>query len=97
MSRRAPRTGRTGRTVYPLAGAKLNAEWLLEFMLSTMLMNVNMELDRDGQMALYQRDFQMAYLRGWWNYRRPDVQAALGVIRELTAMMRPGAAGSREM
>lgn len=81
---------RTGRTVYPLAGAKLNAEWLLEFMLSTMLMNVNMELDRDGQMALYQRDFQMAYLRGQWNYRRPDVQAALGVIRELTAMMRPG-------
>ncbi len=81
---------RTGRTVYPLAGAKLNAEWLLEFMLSAMLMNVNMELDRDGQMALYQRDFQMAYLRGWWNYRRPDVQAALGVIRELTAMMRPG-------
>lgn len=81
---------RTGRTVYPLAGAKLNAEWLLEFMLSTMLMNVNMELDRDGQMALYQRDFQMAYLRGWWSYRRPDVQAALGVIRELTAMMRPG-------
>lgn len=81
---------RTGRTVYPLAGAKLNAEWLLEFMLSTMLMNVNMELDRGAQMALYQRDFEMGYLQGRWNYGRPDVQAALGVVRELTAMMRPG-------
>ena len=81
---------RTGRTVYTLAGAKLNAEWLLEFMLSATLMNVSMEVDRDGQLALYLRDFQMAYLRGRWNYHRPDVQAALGVIRELTAMMRPG-------
>ncbi len=81
---------RQGRTVYMLAGAKLNAEWLFEFMLTAMLMNVNVELDRDGQLMNYLRDYQIGYLRNRWSYRRPDVQAALGVIRELAAMMRPG-------
>ena len=32
----------------------------------------------------------MDYLRGRWNYRREDVRAALAVVRELTAQMRPG-------
>jgi raffinose/stachyose/melibiose transport system substrate-binding protein len=81
---------RTGRPVRSLAGAKLNAEWLLDFMLSSSLLGVSAELDREGQLTRYQRNVQMDYLRGRWNYRRPELKAALELVREITHEMRPG-------
>lgn len=81
---------RTGRPVHTLAGAKLNAEWLLDFMLNASLLGLSVELDREGQLNRYQRNVQMDYLRGHWNYQRPELKAALELVREITAEMRPG-------
>jgi ABC-type glycerol-3-phosphate transport system substrate-binding protein len=81
---------RTGRPVRSLAGAKLNAQWLLDFMLNASLLGVSAEMDRDGQLNRYQRNVQMDYLRGRWNYQRPELKAALELVREISAEMRPG-------
>jgi raffinose/stachyose/melibiose transport system substrate-binding protein len=81
---------RTGRPVRSLAGAKLNAQWLLDFMLSSSLLGVSAEMDREGQLNRYQRNVQMDYLRGRWNYQRPELKAALELVREISAEMRPG-------
>lgn len=81
---------RTGRPVRSLAGAKLNAEWLLDFMLTSSLLGVSAEMDREGQLTRYQRNVQMDYLRGRWNYQRPELKAALELVREITHEMRPG-------
>lgn len=81
---------RTGRPVRSLAGAKLNAQWLLDFMLNASLLGVSAEMDREGQLNRYQRNVQMDYLRGRWNYQRPELKAALELVREISAEMRPG-------
>jgi raffinose/stachyose/melibiose transport system substrate-binding protein len=81
---------RTGRPVQVFAGAKDNARWLLEFMVNVVLMDLTHRIDREGHLARYPRDFQMDYLRGRWDYERPEVKAALELLRELAAEMRPG-------
>lgn len=81
---------RTGRTVNGIAGARLNAEWVLDCILNFALLDLTVKLDQEGQLMRYPRNVQMDYLRGKWNYRKPEVQAALELVRELTAQMRPG-------
>ncbi len=83
-------SARTGRPVRVFAGAKDNARWLLEFMVNVVLMGLTHEIDREGHLARYPRDFQMDFLRGRWDYERPEIKAALEHLRELAAEMRPG-------
>ncbi len=81
---------RTGRPIHAIAGARLNTEWILDSMLGYALLRTSMALDEDGTMMRLARNVQIDYLRGRWSYRREDVRAALGLVRELTAQMRPG-------
>lgn len=81
---------RTGRELHTIAGARLNAEWVLDCILNFALLDLSLKLDQEGQLVRYFRNFQMDYLRGKWNYAKPEVRAALELVRELTTQMRPG-------
>lgn len=81
---------RTGRELHPIAGSRLNAEWALDCLLNYALLDLTLKLDQEGQLVRYGRNFQMDYLRGKWNYAKPEVRAGLELVREFTAQMRPG-------
>jgi ABC-type glycerol-3-phosphate transport system substrate-binding protein len=81
---------RTGHTVYPLAGSQGNAMWLTDFLLAGTVASMNLELDEEGYLARSPWQAQADYLRGRWSYRRPELRAALTLVRELTQQMRPG-------
>ena len=81
---------RTGHTVHPLAGSLSNATWLADFLMIGSLTGLNLELDREGYLARAPWQAQSDYLLGRWTYRRPELRAALALLREMTQQMRPG-------
>ncbi|MEO6875806.1 MAG: extracellular solute-binding protein [Opitutaceae bacterium] len=81
---------RTGHVVHPLAGSFSNAQWLAEFVMVGTLTGMNLELDREGYLQRWPWQSQTDYLLGRWNYHRPEVKAALAMVREFTQQMRPG-------
>ena len=81
---------RTGHAVYPLAGSQGNAMWLTDFLLAGTVSGMNLELDEEGYLARAPWQAQADYLRGRWSYRRPELRAALALVRELSQQMRPG-------
>lgn len=81
---------RTGRVVHPLAGSYGNALWLIDFLMFGSVTGMNLSLDREGYLARTPGQAQADYLQGRWSYRRPELQAALTLVREMTQQMRPG-------
>ncbi len=81
---------RTGRKVHPLAGSYANIQWLADWVMIGTLTKMNLELDNEGYLARAPWQAQADYLRGRWDYHRPDVRAGLALLRELCQQMRPG-------
>lgn len=81
---------KTGQVVRPLAGSRLNAQYLMELLMQSCATGLNLELDREGYLSCKQRQAMMAYLQGRWSYRRPELRAAYALLREITQQMRPG-------
>ncbi len=81
---------RTKVPVHPLAGSYYNAQWLADFVMIGTLTGMNLELDREGYLMRWPWQSQTDYLLGRWSYRRPEVKAALALLREMTQQMRPG-------
>lgn len=81
---------RVGRPVMGLAGARDNAQWLLDFLLNGTSMRLNFSLDDSGYLALYNRQLLGAYLNGRWSFSRPEVQAGFALLREVAQHMKPG-------
>ena len=81
---------RTGHTVHPLAGSYDNTRWLADFLMIGTLTGMNLELDREGYLARAPWQAQADYLLGRWNYHRPELKAALALLREMGQQMRPG-------
>ena len=81
---------RTGRPLHALAGSYSNAVWLADFVMIGTLTGMNLELDREGYLARSAWQAQSDYLQGRWNFHRPEVRAALALLREMTNQMRPG-------
>lgn len=82
---------RTGKPVRPLAGSYSNVQWLSDFLMIGTLTRMNLELDREGYLSRAPWQAQTDYLLGRWDYRRPEVRAALSLVREMCLQMRPGA------
>ena len=72
---------RTGHTIH---------QWLAEFLMVGTVTGMNMELDREGFLARTPWQSQTDYLLGRWSYRRPELRAALELVRETCQQMRPG-------
>lgn len=81
---------RVGRPVMGLAGARDNTHWLLDFLLAGPTMRLNFSMDDYGYLALYNRQLLAGYLRGRWNFSRPEVQAGFALLREVAQHMKPG-------
>lgn len=81
---------RTGHTVHPLAGSYANVQWLADWVMIGTLTKMNLELDHEGYLARAPWQSQSDYLRGFWDYRRPELRAGLALLRELCRQMRPG-------
>ncbi len=81
---------RTGRPLHALAGSYSNAQWLADFVMIGTLTGMNLDLDREGYLGRVAWQAQTDYLLGRWNYHRPEVRAALALLREMTEQMRPG-------
>jgi len=104
-SREPPRTyaelmavgaGLAGRTSWrdaPLAlfaGSNFNTGVTMDAMLMRTALGLNHERDRFREGGAVVRDFANDYLRGGWDFRRPDLQAGLAVLREIALLTRPG-------
>ena len=81
---------RTGSPVHPLAGSYDNIKWLADYVMIGALTGMNLELDREGYLTRWPWQAQSDYLLGRWSYRRPEVKAALALLREMGQQMRPG-------
>lgn len=81
---------RHDREIVPLAGAKDNTTFFSYIYLHGMLAGMTFSMDRDGILALDNRQLEAAYLEKRWQWSRPEVQAALGVLGQLCAQMKPG-------
>ena len=81
---------RRGRPVFPFAGSRDNAMWLMAFYMGGTQNKLGRALDHDGMLGFYPRQLQWSYLRGEWRYNQPEVKAGLHLLAELSAQMRPG-------
>lgn len=81
---------RQGRLVVPLAGARDNTIFTSFIYLHGMLTGMSFTLDRDGLLAVDNRQLQAAYLEKRWQFGRPEVRGALTVLADICAQMRPG-------
>lgn len=81
---------RMGKTIHPIAGSYYNVQWLTDFLMIGSLTKMNLELDREGYLARMPWQSQVDYLQGKWSYRRPEIKAALALVREWGQQMRPG-------
>ncbi len=81
---------RTGAVVHPLAGSLSNGQWIIDFTMMGSVSGMNLDLDREGYLARAPRQAMTDYLLGRWNYRRPELQAALTLAREMALQMKPG-------
>lgn len=81
---------RTRRPLRVLAGAFDNASWLMEHLLQGSLVSLALSLDDDGLLHRSPRQLQRDYLAGRWSYRRPELLAALELVRDICALMKPG-------
>ncbi|MFI5357030.1 MAG: ABC transporter substrate-binding protein [Opitutales bacterium] len=81
---------RQGRTIYPFAGSRDNAFWLMAFYMGAVNNGLGARLDHYGILGLYPRDLDWTFLRGEWNYQNPSVKAGLRLLAELDAQMKPG-------
>lgn len=81
---------RTGVVVHPLAGSDSNSKWLMEFLMIGSVARMNLELDDEGMLVRSARSTMVDYLRNRWDYRRPELQAALSLVRETMLQMKPG-------
>lgn len=73
-----------------LAGSQFNGYILMSPLLSRAGLAVTFGMDRfrdQGPLAL---DAGLEYLRGSWDYERPELRAGLETIREVASTMRPG-------
>ncbi|MBS0631699.1 MAG: extracellular solute-binding protein [Verrucomicrobia bacterium] len=81
---------RTGHRVMGIAGAKDNAEWLLQYLLMDTTLGLNFSIDDSGMLSMYNRQVLAAYLDGRWNWSRPEVRAGLELLRDVGRHMKPG-------
>lgn len=81
---------RTGRVLYPLAGSRDNALWLLTILMQTPVIGLNHQLDHEGFLNRSNARAMADYLAGRWDYNQPEIRASLALAKELTTEMRPG-------
>ena len=81
---------RTGRSVYMMAGARENAEWMMHFLMQGAMMELSMRNDRHGTLSLNNWDELGHYLEGRWTYDSPEARAGLELIRDVCLNMKPG-------
>lgn len=77
-------------TVVPLAGSQFNSFILISPLLTRGGYDVTFGMDRFRDHGPLAPDAGLEYLRGMWDYRRPEMLATMQVIREVSLMMRPG-------
>jgi len=73
-----------------LAGSQFNSYILLSPLLARAGLDITFGMDRfrdHGPLAL---DAGLEYLRGSWDYRRPELLKGMEMLREVSFMMRPG-------
>jgi ABC-type glycerol-3-phosphate transport system substrate-binding protein len=86
----AGRRGRRGAPLTLLAGSLFNADIMMDNLYARMGFGVNIERDRFRERGAHHRDFALDFLRGGWDYRRPELAGAFTVLRELALQTRPG-------
>lgn len=73
-----------------LAGSRFNSYVLLDPMLSRGALDVSFATDRFRLQGPWGPDVGIEYLRGGWDFRRPELLSGLARMREVSFTMRPG-------
>ncbi|MCC6416026.1 MAG: extracellular solute-binding protein [Opitutaceae bacterium] len=77
-------------TVALLAGSRFNSYILLSPLLTRGAYDVTFGMDRFRDHGPVAMDASVEYLRGAWDFRRPEMLAGMNIMREVSLMMRPG-------
>lgn len=81
---------KTGQRISLYAGSKFNGRMMMERMLSRPAVGLNIGADRLREQGMQARDLAVEYLRGGWDYRRPELLSGLALMRQVATGMRPG-------
>lgn len=81
---------REGRTMDPLAGSSTHSLPLLNRMYSSQTQKLAMEAGEVPNLTPNMRDGAIAYLRGKWNWRSPEVMSGIRLMKEVGNSMVPG-------
>ncbi len=73
-----------------LAGSADNAIAMMNLYIAGSTTRLSRDLDREGLLALYPRQVSWRYLTGEWSFRHPAMRAALELVAEIHAQMKPG-------
>lgn len=73
-----------------LAGSQFNGMVLMYPLLSRNALDILQDMDRFYVQGPDSRDSAVEFLRGNWNYRRPELELGLETIREVSTHLRPG-------
>ncbi len=84
------RTSARGAPLALFAGSKFNTDVTMDALLMRTMIPVNHERDRFREGGAFTRDFALDYLRGGWNFRRPESLAGFTMLREVAHLTRPG-------
>ncbi|MBS0631704.1 MAG: extracellular solute-binding protein [Verrucomicrobia bacterium] len=79
-----------GKSIMPLAGAKDNATFFAFLYMQGLMAKYTFTMDRDGVLAVDNRQLSSAYLEGRWRWQQPELQASLTILGQLFAQMKPG-------
>lgn len=78
------------RRISLYAGSEFNGVILMEQMLSRGAIGLSFEGDRYREQGLKAPEMALEFLRGNWDYRRPELLAGLQNMKEAARFMRPG-------
>lgn len=78
------------RAISLYAGSEFNGRVLMEQIISRAGIGLGFELDRYREQGMRAPEFALEYLRENWDYRRPEMLAALANMKEVGSYMRPG-------
>ena len=86
----AGRSSPRGAPLALFAGSKFNTDVTMDVLLNRTLLPMNHERDRFREGGAVIRDYALDYLRGGWNFDRPEARAGFEVLLEVARNTRPG-------
>ncbi|MDR1191666.1 MAG: extracellular solute-binding protein [Verrucomicrobiales bacterium] len=79
-----------GLNLVPIAGSKYNAPMLTDYFAGTQTQKLGRRLNRFNTLVSNDSEVMLAYLRGEWNVRSPEITASLRLLQSINRNFQPG-------